>query len=51
MGGGGGEGCSELWKFRGGAWGAALFSLLRFSRREEYGPIPKLLELAPRALI
>ena len=49
--GGGEEGCSELWKFRGGAWGAAPFSLLRFSMRHQYGPIPEILELAPMALI
>ena len=31
--------------------GAAPLSLLRFSMRHEYGPIPKILQLAPRALI
>ena len=31
--------------------GVAPLSLLRFSMRHEYGPIPKILELAPGALI
>ena len=31
--------------------GAASLSLLRFSMRHEYGPKPKILELAPGALI
>ena len=31
--------------------GAGPLSLLRFSMRHEYGPIPKILELAPGALI
>ena len=31
--------------------GAAPLSLLRFSMRHEYGPIPKILQLAPRVLI
>ena len=35
----------------GGAWGQPPLSLLRISMRHEYGPIPKILELAPGALI
>ena len=31
--------------------GAAPLSLLRFSMRHEYSPIPKILQLVPRALI
>ena len=31
--------------------GAGPLSLLRFSMRREYGPTPKILELAPGALI
>ena len=54
MQGGGGiwEGSSKLWKFMGRAWGQPLsLSLLRFSMRHEYGPIPKILGFAPGALI
>ena len=40
--------CGNLWEGHGGS--PSLY-LLRFSMRHEYGPIPKILELAPGALI
>ena len=41
-------GCGNLWEEHGGS---PSLSLLRFSMSHEYGPIPKILELAPGALM